>query len=377
MGWSSHHPIGLVHYDPQHSYRGYTLTFNSRSGHYANLIDMEGRVCHRWENNADGIGYPVLLPSGNLLLRTHPPADGGGAEVMGGSSGALLELDWDGNVVWEYRNPLLHHDFKRLPNGNTLTLQWERIPADLTSQIQGGYRSEDDADQMFGDVVEEITPGGETIKRWEIWKHLDPEQDIICPLEGRREWSHCNSVNLTPEGDLLVSFRQISTIGIIDKDTGYFTWKWGPGEISHQHHPTYLDNGRVLLFDNGSHRRGVDYSRVIEVDPSTNEIGWEYTGQPAISFYSFNISSADRLPNGNTLICEGAPGRIFEVTPNKEIVWEYINPVFIRASNPARGNPSSLANSVFRAHRYGPEHPGLQGKNLDPGRFANLNRLFG
>lgn len=178
MGWSSHHPIGLIHYDPQHSYRGYTLTFNSRSGYYANLIDMEGRICHRWET-PQGIGYPVLLPSGNLLLRTHPPEDGGGAEVMGGSSGALLELDWESNVVWEYRNPLLHHDFQRLPNGNTLTLLWERIPAELTAQVQGGYTSEDDAEQMFGDVVEEITHDGQAVQQWQIWKHLDLEQDVI------------------------------------------------------------------------------------------------------------------------------------------------------------------------------------------------------
>lgn len=375
MGWSSHHPVGLIHYDPQHSYRGYTLIHNSRSGHYTNLIDMEGRVCHRWET-PDGIGYPVLLPSGNLVLRTHPPKDGGGAEVMGGSSGALLELDWESNVVWEYRNPLLHHDFQRLPNGNTLTLLWERIPAELTARVQGGFTSEDDADQMFGDVVEEITPDGQVVQQWQIWKHLDVEQDVICPLEGRREWSHCNSLSLTPGGDLLVSFRQISTIGIINRDTGDFTWKWGLGEISHQHHPTWLDNGRILLFDNGSHRRGADYSRVIEVDPETNGICWEYTGEPALSFYSYNISSAERLPNGNTLICEGAPGRIFEVTSNKEIVWEYINPVFIRGSNPARGNAPTLANSVFRAHRYGPDHPALQGKDLDPNRFANLNRLY-
>ena len=375
MGWSSHHSVGLIHYDPQHSYRGYTLVFNSRSGFYANLIDMEGRLCHRWET-PDGIGYPKLLPSGNLLLRTHPPLDGGGAEIMGGSSGALLELDWESNVVWEYRNPLLHHDFQRLPNGNTLTLLWERIPAELTAQVQGGYRSEDDHDQMFGDVVEEITSSGQVVQQWQIWKHLDVEQDVICPLEGRREWSHCNSVNLTPNADLLVSFRQINTIGIIDRRSGDFSWKWGPGEISHQHHPTWLDNGRILLFDNGSHRRGPDYSRVIEVDPASNEIAWEYTGEPTLSFYSYNISSADRLPNGNTLICEGAPGRIFEVTPRKEIIWEYINPVFIRGANPARGGASAIANSVFRAHRYGPDHPALQGKDLDPGRFANHNRLY-
>ena len=116
--------------------------------------------------------------------------------------------------------------------------------------------------------------------------------------------------------------------------------------------------------------------RVIEVDPETNEITWEYRGEPAISFYSYNISSAERLPNGSTLICEGAPGRIFEVTPSQDIVWEYINPFFLRVNRPNRGNPSNYTNSVFRAHRYGPGHPALQSRDLDPARHARLNRLY-
>jgi hypothetical protein len=80
------------------------------------------------------------------------------------------------------------------------------------------------------------------------------------------------------------------------------------------------------------------------------------------------------LPNGNTLICEGAPGRIFEVTRNKEIVWEYINPML--APSGVGLTDAELANSVFRAHRYGPDHPALQDKDLDPARYANLNRLY-
>ena len=123
MGWSIHHPVGLIYYAPQHCYRGYTLTSNVR-GYYANLIDMHGLVCHRWYSS-EGIEYAYLLPNGNLLVRTHSPQDAGGAERIGGSSAAILELDWDGNVVWAYRNPLLHHDYERLPNGNTLVLPTE------------------------------------------------------------------------------------------------------------------------------------------------------------------------------------------------------------------------------------------------------------
>jgi len=82
------------------------------------------------------------------------------------------------------------------------------------------------------------------------------------------------------------------------------------------------------------------------------------------------------LPNGNTLICEGAPGRIFEVTPRHDIVWEYINPFVASSGEHGGGSVSNNGNAVFRAHRYGPDHPALQGKDLDPARYANLNRLY-
>ncbi len=204
-----------------------------------------------------------------------------------------------------------------------------------------------------------------------MWKHLDVDEDIIGPLGDRREWTHCNSLNLTPDDDLLVSFRRIDVVAIADKESSKLKWKWGRGEISHQHNPTYLDNGHVLIFDNGAYGSGIQRSKVVEIDPDTNEIVWSYEGGPPMSFYSFHISSAERLPNGNTLIYEGAHGRIFEVTPAKEIVWEYINPYFY----PDRRTGTS-GNATYRAYRYGPEHPALQGKDLDPTRFANLNRLY-
>ena len=372
MGWSTHHPVGLIYYAPQHCYRGYTLTTNNR-GFHATLIDMEGRVCHRWHSD-EGIGYAYLLPNGHLLLRTNPPEDAGGAEKIGGSSGALLELDWESNVVWEHHDPLIHHDYERLANGNTLVLLFHLLSPELTAQIRGGRFSDDDPEQMFGDKIQEITPDGTVVFEWRSWEHLSVEEDIICPLEDRAEWTHGNSLNVTPGGDLIVSYRRTSVVGIVDKASGDFKWKWGPGEIDHQHHPTWLDNGRILIFDNGFHRPRSCYSRVIEVDPGTNEIAWEYRGNPELSFFSQAVSSSERQPNGNTLICEGSPGRIFEVTPNKEIVWEYINPFFVTGAN--RSNPTDLSGAVFRAHRYGPDHPALEGKNLDPARYANINNLY-
>ena len=375
MGWSIHHPVGLIHYAPVACQRGYTLFSTTRGGKDAYLIDMNGNVVHRWHSE-EGIHYAYLLDNGNLLCRTMPPSDARGVEAVGGSSASLIELDWDGNVVWDYRNVMLHHDFERLPNGNTLALLWEPLPDGLPEQVQGGY-DVDFAPGMLGDVVREITPDGATVWEWRSWEHLDVAEDIISNMEPRREWTHQNCLNVTPDGDLLVSYRLTSTVGIVDRASGAFKWKWGPGELYQQHHPTWLDNGRVLIFDNGSHRRGASHSRIVEVDPATNEIHWQYRGMPAISFYSYNISSAERQPNGNTLICEGAPGRMFEVTPSGEVVWEYVNPFFMYSDAAGGGGGMEYTNATFRCHRYGPDHPALAGRDLDPARHAGLNRLLG
>ena len=191
MGWSNNHPNGLIHYAPHQAYRGYTLVTNLNS-HESRLIDMQGRVCHTWSCNR-GISYAYLLPNGNLLLRTGPA----GQEVSfqehpalellprGGrtASGAILELDWDSNVVWEYRYPLLHHDFERLPNGNTLVLAWELIPEEISQQVQGGL-DEGEGRGMLGDVVREITTAGDVVYEWISWDHLDPDVDRIGFPEG-------------------------------------------------------------------------------------------------------------------------------------------------------------------------------------------------
>ena len=129
---------------------------------------------------------------------------------------------------------------------------------------------------------------------------------------------------------VLVSFRNISTVCIIEKSTGELKWKLGYDVLSQQHDPNELSNGNILVFDNGGHRSNValSFSRVIEIDPKTKEIAWEYRDTPPYNFFSPYISGARRLTNGNTHITEGQFGRMFQVTKGGAVVWEYINPYF-------------------------------------------------
>jgi hypothetical protein len=209
---------------------------------------------------------------------------------------------------------------------------------------------------------------------WFGYEHLDPEKDAICPLCSRAEWTHVNACFALPNGDVLTSFLTLNTLAIIDKGTGKIKWRWGSGELAHQHDPSLLENGNLLVFDNGSHRPSnekhpygmIGFSRVLEVDPKNNEVVWEFKEESPLHLNSSFIAGCQRLPNGNTFICEGSMGRFFEVTPEKELVWEYISPFYFKFDPPSVLNWS---NAVFRAYRYGPEYPAFEGKILDPDRY--------
>lgn len=382
MGWSAFRPTGLTHHDPSRSVKGYTIvTPVSMDSTY--LIDMSGQIAHAWRFPQLVGFYSRLLPNGNLLVmgtdrsvtppevpeRTIPPFESS-IRRIGGNSTHLLELDWDGNVVWQYENPKIHHDFVRLPNGNTVMPEFHELPPELARTVRGGYRDRYTGPMISDDFVE-IDPEGKEVRRTSLWKLLDPSRDPICGLEGRLEWTHTNSLDVNAEGEILFSCRVNSRIGVISADGSEMRWKYGFPDISHQHHATFLPDGHVQVFDNGMHRRGNPRSSVVEVNPADNEMVWQYTADPDIQFLSAHISGADRLTGGNVVICEGATGRIFEITPKGEIVWEWISPFSARRPN------GMLISWVFRAYRYGLDHPGLAGRELDPNRYRELNRAHG
>src|SRR5947207_7466600 len=171
----------------------------------------------------------------------------------------------------------------------------------------------------------------------------------------RTLWAQGNSVLELPDGDILASYRPTSTVLRISRKTGEILWKLGSPTVAGQHAPNLLGNGNILIFDNGVHRLddSMPFSRVIEVSPATNEIGWKYQDRPAWNFFSPRMGNAQRLPNGNTLVCESSFGRFFEVTKDGEIVWEYVNPFFGKPF--FAGAPSTEGNLVFRALRYSAE----------------------
>jgi len=362
-------------YDPTRAYDGYTL-FAPHYGRDVWLIDMKGQVAHHWKMTHLPGGDGRLLPNGNLLRLNKTMKEP--LLFFGSVSGELVEIDWDGNVVWKYEDSYMHHDFYRMENGNTMINRHVLIPEEIAAKVKGGLPGTELESGMWSNGFQEITPEGEVVWEWIGYEHMDPEIDVPCPLCPRTIWGYVNGLFVLPEGDIIASFRHLNTIAIIDKRTGAIKWRWGaPYELGHQHNPTVLPNGNILVFDNGYHRRTsgeiamIDYSRVIEVNPKTSEIEWEYKNENVQKFYSGICSSTQRLPNGNTLICESAKGRIFEVTADKEIVWEFLSPFYCQWEG------MGLTNLIFKAHRYGCEYEGLRKKELDPDRFEWLLREKG
>lgn len=365
--------VGLTFNNPAKTYAGYTLFtpmhYPGETGQ-AWLVNMQGEFVHCWNmDNAPG-PYGVLLPSGNLLYAGKIPNDF--SPGFGGSGGELIEVDWDSNVVWRYEDPFMHHDFYRMPNGNTMTLRWVETPPEIAAKVPGGIPDSEKDGVMWADSLREITPEGEVVWEWLAYEHIDFEADVICPICDRSELSHFNSCQVLPDGNILISMFKQNTIAIIDKETGDYTWKWGPpGELGHPHNPNITDKGTILVFDNGLHRvmsPAKNFillsSRVLEIDPLTNEIVWEYSGDAKLDFWGPNVSGCQRLPNGNTFICVGPFGRFVEVTPDKELVWEYVSPLH----TPFPKN-MGLNNATFRAYRYGIDFPGLIGKDLASERY--------
>ena len=209
----------------------------------------------------------------------------------------------------------------------------------------------------------EVTPAGETAWEWHAWEKMEIEAFPLNANSSRKEFAHCNACAELPNGDIMLSFRRFSVIAIVDKKTKKLRWHMQDDAWGQQHDCEMLENGNILFFANGLHvpGGGVVASRVIELNPETREIEWEYKGAPPFTCFSPNISGSQRLWSGNTLICEGISGRIFEVTPGCEIVWEFVNPWF------GKTRDGGMSNAVFRSYRYAADSPEIAGRLNLPG----------
>jgi hypothetical protein len=311
--------IGVTVHDRARTNPGYNLYTNDADEAY--LLDLDGNVVHTWRlGGRKRFEHAELLDDGKL------------ATVWLGQS--LTVLDWDSNVVWDL--PLrIHHEVAVRPDGSFV------VP------FQEAARTYRERPVKFGGIAE-ISSSGELVREWSILEHLSELQQYHAPskLESPKtaderepakpyDYYHVNSIQVLPDtplgrrdsrfaaGNLLVCLRNADLIVILDAADYTVTWHWGTGQVDWPHTPRMLDDGHILIFDNGFHR---GFSRILELDPANEEIVWSYEEDPPESFFSDLRGSSQRLENGNTLICDSQRGRAFEVTNDGTIVWEFWNP---------------------------------------------------
>ncbi|MCB2358568.1 aryl-sulfate sulfotransferase [Clostridium estertheticum] len=307
------------------------------------------RQHHDYQREGNPVGYyaPGLEPKvdkGNTFILTHENVENPKISEKLLLDDKIIEVNWEGEIVWEWR-----------ANEHFDELGFDEAAKDVL------YRDPN------------MRPAGGGMGDW---LHINSMS-----LLGPNKWYDAGDERFNPE-NIIWDSREANILAIVDKKTSEIVWKVGPlyntsealvklGWIIGQHHVHLIakglpGEGNILIFDNGgwagygspnpgspTGRQNVlrDYSRVLEIDPITLKIIWQYTPKEAgfiepldsSRFYSPFISSAQRLPNGNTLITEGSDGRIFEVTEEHEIVWEYISPYV--------GNKGLKLSMIYRAYR--------------------------
>ena len=306
------------------------------------------RQHHDYQREGNPVGYYVpgmdpLVDRGNTLILCHKNLKNPQISDKLLLDDTIIEVTWDGKIVWEW------------------------VCSDHFEEM--GF-SEEAKNALARNPVMRPAGGG-----MGDWMHMNSMS-----LLGPNRWFELGDERFHPD-NIIWDGRQTNIIAITDRKTSRIVWQVGPdymatpalrklGQIIGQHHAHMIPRGlpgegNILVYDNGGWAgygapnpgapTGInnalrDYSRVLEFDPTTLEIAWQYTPREAgfviplnaNMFYSGFISSAQRLPNGNTLITEGAGGRVFEVTPEHEIVWEYLSPYKDRKRK---------MNLVYRAYR--------------------------
>jgi len=301
------------------------------------------RQHHDWQREDYPAGYysPDAKPSiqgGNTLILTHTNHSKPGIADGTLEDDRLIEVSPAGAIVWEW------------------------VASDHVEEF--GFSPAARAAIKTAATAAPGRGGGPNAGRGSFdWLHINAATYV-----GPNRWFDAGDRRFAPN-NIIISSRQSSFVAIIGRD-GKVAWRIGPDfleskelsairQIIGQHHPHIIPKGlpgagNLMVFDNGgasgygaptpvSPDGGSVYqragSRVLEINPVTLELVWSYTNP---RFFSTNISSAQRLPNGNTLITEGAPGRLLEVTADRKVVWEYIYPVF---------GGANASNGVYRGYR--------------------------
>ncbi|MGJ8668438.1 MAG: arylsulfotransferase family protein [Oceanococcus sp.] len=350
---------GAIIYQAGASFGEYTL-FSNRAEPGAKLINLSGGRVHQWKKPLSEIvretGFGQQACGDEFVFWDH---------VRMGRDGELiailicpdktpwgvgvLKLDADSNIIWWKANGA-HHDFDVAPNGDVYVLTHEIV------SNQPDYMPASFSPPYVIDYLVVLDGQGEQLKKFDLVEAmlLSNYKKTVRP-----NWTgdllHANGVSFVTEeisrkfpfsapGQVLFSLRTQSAAMLFDLNSGDVPWL-KLGLWNKQHDFDFLDNGKMLVFDNyGRNAIGLR-SRVLEFDPLNDKTEWAYEGQGLGKFNSWTMSSQQRLPNGNTLITMSEEGRLLEVAADGSLIWEYVTPIRSTIAE-------SLMPALRSAHRY-------------------------
>lgn len=327
------------------------------SGHApeALLMTMEGEIVHRWR-----CAYRTAVPDNEIgemekglfrdfWRRAHLFENGDLLAIFEGH--ALIKLDADSKLLWTWKEPV-HHDIEVDSRGHIWVLTRK---AAIVPRINAD-------EPILEDFIAELDADGHELRRVSVLAAFEnsPFAGLLDEMKRDGDIQHTNTLELVDErlaarlpavsvGDVLISCLFTNTIAVVSMETGHVvwalrnTWKW-------QHQPTVLDNGNIMLLDNKGGHPELGRSRVIEFDPLSEQFVWVYAGKPDDKFQTDTCGSCQRLPNGNTLITESDNGRALEVTAERDVVWEFLNPF-------RSGDDGQLVATLFEVVRLPPDFP--------------------
>jgi hypothetical protein len=298
----------------------YTVLELSQSGGFNGFVVVNGEGKPVWFfRTKAGTGGFTRRANGNFVF-----LDGGGG---------LIEVTVRGDTVRVLPQEAapgrrIHHDVTATPQNTILFIaeDWQTWKDSL----------------MNGAALWEWNPeSGSLVKRWSSFDHLSPDLDWGS-RSARTDWLHPNSMRFGPRGNIVLSLHYLNQVISITSDFKNLEWRLGgvrstipvSDPFSGQHSVQEIEPGHILLFDNGIERTVERYSRALELEivgDSSRKV-WQW--RPPIDNWALVISSARRLPNGNTMVGFGlsknptigstGPIEAYEVTSSGQVVWHIV-----------------------------------------------------
>jgi hypothetical protein len=369
--------------------------YTSKRWTEARLVDLQGRLVHRWQRPPEPPVHPTLARRAQEYLEgwMHVELAAGGDLFVIQEMHSLARLDRSSRLLW--RAPLpAHHDLAQAADGRV----WVLSAAPRRERVAGG------SELFLDNLVVTLGADGRPLARRSVMDALrtspvtaeilrqalerragwsqplspaavslpsEPEREATLPvlrdylagvpLPERLACSllylspadvlHTNSIEilerdvpgLGQRGDYLLAVRNLDLLVVVSASSGRVLWHWGPGVLDQMHQPTVLPSGHLLVLDNGA---GSGRSRLLEIDPVRREVVWSWQADPPASFFTAYMGGAEALGNGNLLVTDSLASRAFELSRDGALVWEYYEPALIDAAQADRAEAAVRAPAI-------------------------------